>query len=287
MNQNPILRNISMSAHALDLPTLISDIEELSRERSDKPGWVAACERSIDWLNDMNLTPPHQIMSPDNTKLNFWNFSTLPGEKNCPGAGQCLEICFSFKAQRYPDAFFRQVLNTVMIRHRDGPLSHLTNAFLSLPYGSRFRLYCDGDFDSVETVMYWMSLIGRRKDLDTFCYSKSWLELLAADELMKGQWPDNFVLNESSGSMHGEDVAKQIRKLPIYRGPFSYVKVSNHGLERYDKMEYKREVISVARSEGLKGKLFCCPGKCGKCTSEGPLCALPEMKGIHVVIGGH
>ena len=42
---------------------------------------------------------PYNVFKVGNSKLPFLNFSTLPGS-TCPGAGECLNYCYSFKSWR-------------------------------------------------------------------------------------------------------------------------------------------------------------------------------------------
>ena len=274
-----------MCASALRLEDLRSLVLEIAQSRQGKPKWQDACAKVVAWLGDTFLPTPSPVISPDNDKLNYANFGAA-AIGTCPGMGKCVELCYSLRAFRFPHAFFRQIINTVCIRSKDGPLQHVTDAFISLPNSSTFRLYTDGDFDSVETVVYWMDLLRQRPDITCWGYSKSWLELLAANEVMQGDWPDNYMLNRSNGSCHEHSVAKAIEGLPCYRDDFIYVKTQDYGKERYKNPAYKREVMRIGR-DLAPDKAFVCPGKCHECTSLGPACAIPEFKGITIFNGEH
>ena len=65
------------------------------------------------WLKDGEKLP-FSVFTVGNMKLPFLNFSTLPAV-TCSGAGSCLNWCYSFKAWRYPSAFFRQCQNTLLM----------------------------------------------------------------------------------------------------------------------------------------------------------------------------
>ena len=55
------------------------------------------------------------VFTEGNSKLPFYSWSTLP-QWTCPGAGDCLRFCYSFRAWRYPAAFCRQLQNTLLLR---------------------------------------------------------------------------------------------------------------------------------------------------------------------------
>ena len=52
--------------------------------------------------------------------------------------------------------------------------SELSKAFLALPKSVTFRLYNDGDFDSLESLRFWFDLHEKRPDVSAYGYSKSW-----------------------------------------------------------------------------------------------------------------
>jgi len=63
------------------------------------------------------LDPNYSVFSLNgNSKLPFVSFSSLPGV-TCPGAGECLDFCYSFRAWRYPAAFMRQAQNAYLMRY--------------------------------------------------------------------------------------------------------------------------------------------------------------------------
>ena len=43
--------------------------------------------------------------------------ATLIEKNACPGAGSCVDWCYSLRAWRNPQAFFRQLQNTLLMLH--------------------------------------------------------------------------------------------------------------------------------------------------------------------------
>jgi hypothetical protein len=64
------------------------------------------------------------------------------------------------------------------------------------------RLYVDGDFDSLETLEFWMHICERYPQMRFYGYSKSWDIFLAWDKKHNGKWPANYLLNLSNGSFY-------------------------------------------------------------------------------------
>jgi len=214
-----------------------------------------------------------------NNKLPFAFFSAMP-DVTCPGAGTCLDICYSFKSWRYPTAYFRQLINTLLMATPHGR-QVIAVATAKLPQNIAIRLYVDGDFASVAQVAYWMDEIRKRPDLSVYGYSKSWRELLAYD----GKWPTNYLLNLSNGG-NAEHLRSDVAKLPIVRGDFLTVDIDSKLAGKYDDKAYKAAVRAAAKSAGID-KPFVCPGKCGACTKSGHFCGRSDTKGVAVVIGVH
>jgi hypothetical protein len=205
-----------------------------------------------------------------NVKLPFVAFSTLP-IVTCPGAGACAKYCYSLRAWRYPAAFLRQCSNTLLLRFNRRAI---IDAFKVLPVGITFRLYVDGDFDSMETLSFWMNVLRQRPDVACYGYSKSW-ELFAAYPL---EFPSNYVLNISSGSRYDTDSAlrEKMLSMPITRGEFVAVKLSRRhakGFKKYASADYHRDVRESAAAAG-NGKVFSCTGICGNCTGAGHACGM-------------
>ena len=184
------------------------------------------------------------IFAQGNSKLPYLAFSTLPGI-TCPGAGECLVAagrkhdprrrldggwCYSFKAWRYPDAFFRQMGNTILLRSEKGR-AHIARVFglwaetrARIPGGETVRLYVDGDIDSVETLKFWMDRCKAHPHVRAYGYSKSWHLFLRYDKLGYG-WPSNYVMNLSEGSRFAAlpGMREEMLKLPVVREDFGVV----------------------------------------------------------------
>lgn len=224
-----------------------------------------------------------------NTKLPFCAFSSLPGH-DCPGAGACLNWCYSFKGWRYPAVFFRQLYNSMALRFQKRAIRE---AFLDLPENITFRLYVDGDFASPLIARWWFNLLRKRPDIKTYGYSKSWAILV---KLWNDgfPFPSNYRLNLSNGGKdeHLRPQMLEIKRengMPLVRGDFVVVGVSGdfpRGEERYNHQEYHRAVRESAAAQGL-GKVFSCPGKCGECGASEHICGSDKATGVVVAIGIH
>jgi hypothetical protein len=216
------------------------------------------------------------IKSDGNSKLPFYAFSSLPGV-TCPGAGDCLKFCYSFRAWRYPDAFARQIQNAFLMRFYPDTIKA---AFNAIPDGSDFRLYVDGDFASVSDVDFWFSLLLSRPSIKAYGYSKSFTELLSYN----GTYPSNYALNVSSGHNHSDDTVNLIKALPITRGEFRAVSV---GFKVKSNMHGTKVVNDALRIKSNE-RIFPCPGKCGSCTGKGHACGmLDSLKGRIIAIAIH
>lgn len=218
-----------------------------------------------------------------NSKLPFVAFSTLPGV-TCPGAGACLDFCYSFRAWRYPAAFARMAQNAFLMRHHRAIIA---NEFFSIaagrPDGFDFRLYVDGDFSSVDDVAFWFELLRKNPAARAYGYSKSFAQILTYAET-GARMPENYMLNISGG--HNANVATiaRIKELTITRGEFiavsigRKVKSTDHGTP-----ENNRAIRAAVPEQ----KVFPCPGKCGACTGAGHACGLPQMRGRIIAIAMH
>lgn len=230
--------------------------------------------------------PVYSIFVKGNAKLPFWAFSSLP-DFTCPGAGDCLKWCYSFKAWRYPAAFFRQLQNAVLMQS-DKPA--IARAFLALPKFATVRLYVDGDIDSIETMRFWWRLLALRLDLPVYGYSKSWMVFLQYDKTGE-PWPINYKLNLSSGSKYPAMIRDRVAALPVTRGEFVAFPVSTKMPDRRTKpatwAQWAALLKATARAAGY-AKSFVCPGKCGDCLPNGQhACGSERFQGVAVVIGQH
>ena len=248
------------------------------------PNWKRGHYKFVEFM--ATDRPQWAVFVKGNSKLKFWQFSTLPAI-TCPGAGDCLNWCYSFKAWRYPDAFFRQLQNTILVLQQSDAVR---DAFLNLPFDETVRLYVDGDIDTLDTLVFWFDLLAKRPDLQVYGYSKSWAVFLEYDKTGQA-WPTNYILNLSGGSMYGGQLRARMEQLPIVRGEFVAVKAPSRMPTRRDNIklwvEWAREVKESARKLGY-AKAFVCPGKCYDCLpNDGHACGSMSFKDIPVVIGIH
>jgi hypothetical protein len=236
------------------------------------PAWSKAFHHVADVIEG-HKSPRSVFVLNGNSKLPFVAFSTLPGV-TCPGAGACLQWCYSFRAWRYPDAFARQCQNTWLIKKRPDLIGR---AFANLPQNITLRLYVDGDFDSPQTFKFWMRLLTARPDISAYGYSKS-LDIVAENA---AHVPPNYTLNLSSGSIHDAgQLPAQLADEAFTRGRFVAVKIDQK--TDYDSPDYHRAVRTAAAAAGL-GKVFSCPGKCGTCTGQGHACGTRKPDGSHLL----
>ena len=270
-----IAQSIQTGTNADTITLIDALIAFKTQER--KPAWI----REMTKLRAIIATgkPAYEIFKLDgNSKLPFAAFSSLPGV-TCPGAGDCLQWCYSFKAWRYPAAFARMAQNAHLMRTNPETIA---DAFNALPRTIKtVRLYVDGDFASVRDVSFWMAQITMTSHVSVYGYSKSFTELLAYAALGLG-FPKNYILNLSGGHAHDSATVEKMKTLPITRGTFDAVSIgrkvksTDHG-----KPETNRAIRAQA------GKVFPCPGKCGACTPKGHACGSDRFRGIPIVIAVH
>jgi hypothetical protein len=222
------------------------------------------------------------IIAKGNGKLPFYAYSQLPGF-TCPGAADCLVIklgngttkdgwCYSFKAWRYPAAFFRQLQNTILMDTTAGR-QQIMAAFHKLPAGATYRHLVDGDFRDAGHMSFAFRMLMSRPDVKAYGYSKSWPLFLAWADSGK-PIPGNYVLNLSGGSKYGEEMADEMRQLvnadglPVVRDSFLALPVSHKmpagGKLNTDWQAWAAEIRQTAAAAGM-GKVWVCPGKCGDC----------------------
>lgn len=269
------------TAESLEIVAAAADkLSRKIRGRASKKGtWKYYFRRFAAALRSGKI--PSSIFKMDgNQKLPFVAFSTLP-IITCPGAGACAGFgnlkkawCYSLRAWRYPAAFLRQCSNTLLLRFNRRAI---IDAFRALPTGITLRLYVDGDFGDMSTLVFWMNLLRQRPDVQAYGYSKSWELLLQ----FPGEFPPNYVLNISSGSKYDGDheIRARMLALPITRGEFIAVKLSRRhakGAKKYDSPDYHRDVRESAAAAGI-GKVFSCPGVCDKCIGPGHACGLVQI----------
>ena len=220
-----------------------------------------------------------------NVKLPFVAFSALPGKDFCPGAGDCLNHCYSFKAWRYPAAFARQVQNTFLLSSNFGR-QHIGEAFrdISTAFDSAFaaRIYVDGDFRDESDVIFWSYLMRVYPQVDFYGYSKSFAVLLAAHA--RGiTLPGNYLLNLSGGHNADEATLAAARTLPYVRGTFDAVPIGR----KVRSTDHGTRETNAALRAAYGRKAFTCPGKCGSCTPKGHACGSAAFKGVDIIIAVH
>jgi len=219
-----------------------------------------------------------------NGKLPFLAWSSLPGVGFCPGAGDCLKFCYSFKSWRYPAAFSRQAQNAWLLDSASGRREILAALDqFKVPGPLDFRLYVDGDFTSVKHVAFWFDAIRARPWLAAYGYSKSFKQLLA----YTGSYPSNYLLNLSSGHKHTPETVRAIKRLAIVRGEFIAVSLGRKiSTKDHGKRAHNAE-LRAAFSRTDTRKPFTCPGKCGTCTPRGHACGSPRFANVPVIIAAH
>jgi hypothetical protein len=259
---------------------------------SKRNTWQYHAIRMVLWIeNGMSDETPFSIFSAKgNKKLPFYAFSSL-AIADCPGRGACVSFCYSLKAWRYPAAFFRQLQNSLLIRYRR---ETITNAFQSIPENKTVRLFVDGDFQTVDSLHYFMNLCKTRPDLSVYGYSKSWHEFVTLDQT-GFDWPENYLTNASSGSRwQNTGIANAFLALPVVRGSFDAVLVdaefirlrSYQGKDKPRSIDYRKAVSNRLRE--TKVKTFPCPGNCGDCLPRGRhACGDRAFADVSIGIGVH
>ena len=239
------------------------------------------------WLYD-GARRPFSVFVKGNQKLPFMAFSCLP-QITCPGAGECLTYCYSFKAWRNPGAFFRQLGNTVLLATEEGR-DEIAREWALLPYGIDVRWGVDGDIANGRMLRFLFSLCESRQDLRVYGYSKSWAIFLAHADAGRA-FPSNYVLNLSGGSVYGEAMRKRMEQLPITRGTFDAYSVAskmpNRRIDAPAWAAWAKALKATAKQAGV-GRAYVCPGKCGDCMGNGAhACGTHAMDNITVLIGIH
>lgn len=249
------------------------------------PAWQYCFEKFGAVLDDQN--PRFAVFAlGGNSKLPFVAFSVIPGQ-SCPGAGDCLDFCYSFRAWRYPAAFFRQLQNAYLLRFAPDVIAREFQTIAAArPDGFDFRLYVDGDFANIENVIFWMQLLENTPAARAYGYSKSFAVLLAYDTFLSvngGSWPSNYQLNISSGHNSSAAMVDYVRALPITRGEFRAVSIGR----KVKSADHGTPAINALLRANVAEKIFPCPGTCGTCTGKGHACGMPALKGRVIAIAIH
>ena len=241
-------------------------------------------------------TPRFKILAESgNSKLPFLSFSVLPGV-TCPGAGECLDFCYSYKAWRYPAAFCRQAQNTLLLQTAAGR-NQIRKAFSKLEDKAQakgvsvdFRLYVDGDFGSVDDVAFWFDFLAVNPWLNAYGYSKSFDELLTYSSNDR-KLPINYTLNVSSGHRHSLAAVSAVKALSITRGDFIAVQLdAKYSNADYGTAAYNKDLRETYKAQTGR-KAFPCTGKCGECRivkgENSHACGDTTLQGLDIIIAVH
>jgi len=274
------LQSLAVVVQTGTIPEILAAIDAAESSRE----WTPSYLRMFDALRGVavSLTPHYVVFAEKgNSKLPFVAFSTLPGV-TCPGAGECLNFCYSYAAWRHAPPFGRQAQNALLMRFN--PLA-VTLALRKISVkrwavgGFHVRVNVDGDFATVDDVAFWADRAHELPHAQLYCYSKSFSELLAYD----GEWPQNLVLNLSSGHSHGPETVAAVERLPIARGWFIAINLGRK--VRQD--EHGTPVINRALLGAFGAKAFACPGRCGACTKGVHACGSMRFQGVPILVAGH
>ena len=271
-----------------------SDAIFKARHGMHRGTWAESYNRLFNWFYGFDYKGLEVFASDGNNKLPFQSFSALP-MITCPGLGDCLAFCYSFKAFRYPGAFMRQLVNTCRLMSANR--QEITDAFMSIPKNETVRLYVDGDIHNLTTLTYWFDLAKSREDLRIYGYSKSW-EIFLDYQATGQDFPTNYILNLSGGSKYENpifaDIKTRVSQLPIVRGEFIAVKTDIHmpkgttskEIRKSDNwLKYQQAVMDAAKKLGY-GKTYVCPGRCGDCSAKTHACGNPALT-IPIAIAVH
>ena len=237
-------------------PKMIVPKEQVKNLHLTSAYWKPV-NQMIEWLKDpVNKQPPFTIFTEGSIKLPFFQWSTVPG-LTCPGAGKCWDArpaaikldkdgnpyrnisstphkayCYSLSGWRQVYPYLRQLQNTILTRITDK--SHIERDLMRVQKKNPkavVRLFVDGDFDSLETLEFWMHTCRRFPDMKFYGYSKSCHLFVEYDKKHSRNWPENYVLNLSNGTMWetlgGEiyrKMADRMMELKCVRGRFVALK---------------------------------------------------------------
>ena len=238
------------------------------------------------------------IFSNGNDKLRFLNYSTFP-IVTCPGAGACKSFCYSLNSLRYPGAFTRWLMNTILENEAPEIIADAFGYKLKTPTYQKelkqngfvtFRLYNDGDFPNLKTMGFWMELLKRFPEVRAYGYSKSWnLFIQFVNQFGEQAIPETYKLNLSSGANGSQELLrKKITSYNFVRGDFLAVALPGNkkkNVTKIDKQE-KKYIYKVAKELGHK-KVMLCGGVCNSCTKIGHACGSSTFDDFAIVIPIH
>ena len=258
--------------------------------------WEQETHKFINFLNVVKTNDPSQIkqlLNPNivfntqgNSKLKFLSFSNLP-IVNCIGAGSCKDFCYSLKAWRYPQAFYKQARNTILTQNHFSIINDFMNDLINSKQFKKhkridFRLYVDGDFNTIDELKNWMNLLKKHDILKCYGYSKS-LPLFKYLHDNKFKYPSNYKLNLSNGGQFDTMFKWAENNLDIVRGRFLAIDIGKNQ-SGFDRTKDQR--ILLKEKLGNK-KYFVCGGVCSDCTKVGHACGLDKFNNIDIVIPIH
>lgn len=246
---------------------------------ANKKGWQANFAKLESIITTMQ--PVYSVFALNgNSKLPFVSFSSLPGV-TCPGAGACLDFCYSFRAWRYPAAFMRQCQNAFLLRHNQPAIVQALQVANDTFNGEAYdvRLYVDGDFSSANDVSFWFDTIKAFPLAKVYGYSKSFEAILAYG----ASYPTNYMLNISGGHNASPETIEKVKALPITRGEFIAVSIG----KKVNGSDHGTAATNQALRQAFKIKAFTCPGTCGTCTGKGHACGMQALKGVPIIIAMH
>ena len=295
-----VLRNVAQAIQFNSEEYMLSAIENamsyfekrrIAQGKSDhRSNYFNTLSELYSFIADGSKAPFSIFAEKGNSKLpSFVAFSSLPGV-TCPGAGDCLQFCYSFKAWRTPMAFGRQAMNAYILRFKPQLIVAALDALMlkkKFSEGFTLRLYVDGDFSSVSDFALWQGILKERQNIAAYGYSKSFNEILAYAK-SGASFANNYVLNVSGGHNHNENTVKAIEALPITRGSFVAVPVAHKGRSiDHGNAEHRKHVQSATKVIHNVKTAFACPGQCNTCTSSGHACGSMKFKGITIGIAVH
>lgn len=279
------LQQLAVVIQTADQPTILQTIRDtMHNPLFAGKGWQLALAKfhavALDGM------PRFTVYAEGNSKLPFLAYSTLP-IVTCPGAGECLNFCYSVTAWRYPSAFFRQAQNAYLQRFAPNALRDALADKLAEPKFKNmpridFRLYVDGDFDSISTLNFWMDTIRQQPKLSAYGYSKSFALFIEANNAGM-YWPINYMVNLSSGHNSDDATEQQFAALPVVRGKFVAVSIGH----KVKSSEHGTKENNNKLRHAYGKKAFTCPGKCGECTPKGHACGSERFKGVDIIIAVH
>lgn len=252
-------------------------------------GYVVMLQKLSSILN--SGFPAYSVFAvKGNSKLPFVAFSALPGAAHCPGAGDCLSWCYSFRSWRMPAAFGRQAQNSILRKHYPQRIAESLDSVMAMQKfsdGLTLRLYVDGDFNTLSDFALWQGILIERPSIKAYGYSKSF-DLILAYANSGASFAHNYVLNVSSGHRYDDATVQRIESLPITRGVFTAVQIKRTGRKiQHDNPAHRKVVQHATKAVTGASSAFACPGLCGSCTSSGHACGSMKFKGITIGIAVH